>query len=293
MPPFHSLLTHPGGAHNDEFLACCVLLAAQAQAVPVLRREPTLADLEDSGVAVIDVGHRHEPERNNFDHHQFPREHPPTCALSLVLQALRLYDDAREFSPWLETAEWFDSRGPFGTAAWLGVDREVLSKLASPIVGTLLRRFAASTRLEPHDPLSVLMREVGRDILDTVQALRSRLAYLGTHGEFWPLELPKRAAEIFFVPRLDPLPDEPSHGIEEFLQRRGKTASVVGLVYPDRRNTGYALARFRDAADLDFTRIAQETDVHFAHARGFVAKTSATERTRLRELLAKARSDAT
>ena len=32
-------------------------------------------------------------------------------------------------------------------------------------------------------------------------------------------------------------------------------------------------------------RIDEEDDVHFAHARGFVAKTSATEKERLKELL--------
>jgi hypothetical protein len=48
------------------------------------------------------------------------------------------------------------------------------------------------------------------------------------------------------------------------------------------------LTRFRDDARVDFTRIAQEPDVHFAHARGFVAKTTATEISRLKELIGKA-----
>ncbi len=54
---------------------------------------------------------------------------------------------------------------------------------------------------------------------------------------------------------------------------------------PDRRGAGYGLSRFRDSARLDFTRIADAPEVHFAHARGFVAKTSATEPARLRELV--------
>jgi hypothetical protein len=36
---------------------------------------------------------------------------------------------------------------------------------------------------------------------------------------------------------------------------------------------------------LDFTRIATEPDVHFAHARGFVAKTSASDVERLQALV--------
>ncbi|MFA6289889.1 MAG: hypothetical protein WC661_21105 [Opitutaceae bacterium] len=52
-----------------------------------------------------------------------------------------------------------------------------------------------------------------------------------------------------------------------------------------RRGDGHGPARHRDSARLDFTRILGEPDVHFAHARGFVAKTSATYPLRLRALL--------
>jgi len=55
----------------------------------------------------------------------------------------------------------------------------------------------------------------------------------------------------------------------------------------DRRGSGFALSRFNDHLGFDFTRVGDEPDVHFAHARGFVAKSSATEPGRIRELLAK------
>lgn len=286
MTPFHTLVTHPGGAHKDEFLACCVLLAVQS--VPIVRREPTDADLADPAVCVVDVGFLHDPAKNNYDHHQFPRDHPPICSLSLVLKALGLYEEAREFCPWLEPAEWFDSRGPFTTAAWLGVDRDLLPKLGSPVVATLLRRFASSARLEPKEPLWEIMRMIGTDIVDTVKTLRTRLAYLEQHAEFWPLPLPGQTREVLFLPRGEPALDEPSLGLDLFIDRRGKRSNVVGTVHPDRRSGGYALTRFRDAPEFDFTRIAQAPDVHFAHASGFVAKTSATSPARLRELLQEA-----
>ena len=77
----------------------------------------------------MDIGHRFESELNNFDHHQFDRELEPTCALSLVLQNMGIYEDSKEFCGWLETTEWFDCRGPNETAEWLGVEREALAKL--------------------------------------------------------------------------------------------------------------------------------------------------------------------
>lgn len=283
MSSIHTILTHPGGAHKDEVLACSVLLALNA--VPVVRREPTPADLADAGTCVVDVGHVHDPVLNNFDHHQLPKDHPPTCALSLVLQHLGLYQEAREFCEWLEPAEWFDCRGPFATAAWLGVERDVLNKLNSPIDFTVMKRFAASSRLQPGEPLWEVMRMVGQDILEYVKGLHDRLKLLEQYAEFWDIGDPGQSIQVLFLPRRDPALDDPSMGMDRFIERRGKIGEVAGLVYPDRRSEGYGLSRFRDDARLDFTRIATDPDVHFAHARGFVAKTTATEVTRLKELL--------
>lgn len=280
---FSRILTHPGGSHKDEFLACCLLLAENP--VPIIRCEPTAVDLADLTTAVIDVGHEHAPERGNFDHHQFPRDHPPLCALSLVLQHLGVYEDARQFCDWLEPAEWFDTRGPIETARWLGVARETLFKLNSPIDTTLLRRFAGFTELQPGEPLWEVMRWIGRDLLDYLQNLRTRLNLIEEVAEFWEIETARGRFKVLFMPRTEPMPDEPSAGLARFIESRAGLGEIVGLVYPDRRGGGFGLSRHHDHPSLDFTRIENCEDVHFAHARGFVAKTSATEPARLRELL--------
>lgn len=286
MPSITTLLTHPGGAHKDEFLACSVLLALHA--VPVVRREPSPADLADASTCVIDVGHSHDPALNNFDHHQLPKDHPPTCALSLVLQHLGIYEDARQFCEWLEPAEWFDCRGPNDTARWLGVERDVLAKLNSPIDGALLRRFSLAARLNPGEPLWEIMRMIGEDLLGYVKSLRARLDALAQNAIFWDLAFPDGPAKILFLPRTDPLPEDPSQGIDRFIDIKGLRASVVGTVSPDRRGGGYGLSRYQDNPRLDFTRIADDPSVHFAHARGFVAKTSATDVGQLQQLLIRA-----
>jgi hypothetical protein len=277
------LLTHPGGAHKDEFLACCVLIARHA--VPVERREPTEADLAAPDVCVIDVGHRHEPELNNFDHHQLPRDLPPTCALSLVLQHLGLYGDAREFCEWLETTEWFDCRGPVDTARWLGVERAALARLNSPVDLTLLRRFAQAQRVEPGQPLWEIMRMVGEDIVGHVTSSRAKLDQLARHVVRWELKIGAAPGVVVFIPRTDTLADDAASGLDRYIERQAWARDVVGSVYPDRRAGGYGLGRFRDNPRLDFTRIAAEPDVHFAHSRGFVAKTSASDVARLQALV--------
>ncbi len=280
------ILTHPGGAHKDDFLACCLLIAKHG--VPVHRREPGGEDLANPAILVVDVGGEHDPGRGNFDHHQFPRDHEPVCALSLVLRELGLYEDARLFCDWLEPAEWFDTRGPGGTAQWLGVDRAIMDKLNSPVDVTLLRRFARVGELQDGEVLYEMMRWVGEDLLEYLETLRERLAYIGRHGKVWSLEANGEAFEVLYMPRTDPLPDEPSMGLGRYLASIGKGEDVAGLVYPDRRGEGYGLSRHQDDMRLEFTRIEHEADVHFAHARGFVAKTSATDPERLRQLLCEA-----
>jgi len=205
-----------------------------------------------------------------------------------VLQHFGLYEDARQFCEWLETAEWFDCRGPESTSKWLGVEREVINKLNWPIDITLLRRFALLQRLEPGQPLWEIMRMIGEDLLEYLKSLRARLDFIGRHAQFWTLDLDGSPGQILFLPRTDPLPDEPSMGMERFIESRGLVEQVVGLVYPDRRSGGYGLSRYRDSARLDFTRIANAPTVHFAHARGFVAKTSATQIAELQDLISKA-----
>jgi hypothetical protein len=286
MTPFTTLLTHPGSAHKDEFLACCVLLALHP--VPIVRREPTASDLSDPQIAVVDVGHEHDPARNNFDHHQLPKDHAPTCSLSLVLQHLGIYADARQFCEWLEPAEWFDCRGPISTAKFLGVDRNALPKLNSPIDITLLRRFALADRIEPTAPLWAIMRMIGEDLLDYVRTLRTRLDFIAQHAQVWELVLGGEPEQILFLPRTDPLPDEPSMGLERYIEAQNLAGKIVGTVAPDRRSTGYGLSRFQDNPRLDFTRIADAPGVHFAHARGFVAKTSLTDHAHLKALLVRA-----
>ena len=281
--PFSLILTHPGGSHKDEFLACCLLLANHP--VTIVRREPTDADLADPATAVVDVGGEHAPERGNFDHHQFPKDHPPVCSLSLVLQDLGVYEDARAFCDWLEPAEWFDTRGPMETARWLEIDREKLFKLNSPIDTTLLRRFAAVSALAPGEPLWEVMRWIGEDLLTYLRDLRERLDFIAEVGEIWEIDTAGEPFHVLYIPRTDPLPDDPGAGVARFIDSHPEGERIVGQIYPDRRGAGFGMSRHNDHPGLDFTRIQDCEDVHFAHARGFVAKTSATDPARLRELM--------
>lgn len=280
------IVTHPGGSHKDDLLAVCVLAALHD--APVERREPTAADLADPTVAVVDIGGVHDPALGNFDHHHFPREHPPTCALSLVLAHLGLYEDARRFCDWLEVAEWFDSRGPNKTAAWLGVPRRAVAQLTSPVDITLLRRFAQTTRLEPTAPLYAYMKMVGDDLLTYLRDARARLDFVAARVQRWSIGHGDEHIAALFLPRTDAEPDEPSAMLGSYIRAQGLEREIAAIVYPDRRGGGYGIGRYEDHPRLDFAQVAAEPDVHFAHTSGFMCKTSATDPARLQALIARA-----
>jgi len=282
----HTILTHPGGAHKDDVLAVCILAARHA--APIVRREPTQADLDDPNVAVVDIGGVHDPARLNFDHHHFPREHAPTCALSLVLDHMGLYQDALQFCDWLETAEWFDSRGPTKTAKWLEVPRRAISRLNSPIDITLLRRFAQTSELAPDEPLYQFMQMVGADLLEHLRIARERLDFVTQRVERWSIPCGSDVIEVVFLPRTEPAADEPSSMVGSYIRAEGLEGVVAAIVYPDRRGDGFGIGRYEDHPSLDFSRVEAQPDVHFAHKSGFMCKTSATSSERLKELVAAA-----
>jgi hypothetical protein len=278
-----SIITHPGGAHKDDFLACAVLLFQHQ--VSIFRREPLESDLLDSSIAVLDVGGEHAPERLVFDHHQFPRDHVPTCALSLVLQYLGIYEDAREFCPWLEVAEWFDCRGPKDTAEWLDMDRDTLAKLNSPLDITLLKNFAAQTEHHPGEPVWEVMRMIGRDLVEFITNLRSKLNEVSQFTEVWNLKKEKNEFKVLFLPRISSLPEGASDVLGYQVRALGLEEEIIAVLSPDSRGQGYGMRRYNDDARMDFSKVEGEADVHFAHARGFIAKTSAVNKERLQEML--------
>jgi hypothetical protein len=282
-----TIITHPGGAHKDDFLACSVLLSNHP--VSIFRRDPTEQELEDPEVAVVDIGHQHDPKLNNFDHHQLPRDHEPTCALSLVLQKFEIYEDTKEFCSWLETTEWFDCRGPHDTAEWLGVDREAMAKLNSPLDVTMFQAFAKQKEHHPGEPVWEVMKMMGTDLVQYVTGLRGRINQVAKIEEFWDLGQGEDMIKVAFVPRTEPEVEEASGGLAWRIKELGLEEEVVAMVYPDSRGEGYGMRRYNDSPVVDFSKLSEEPEVHFTHNRGFIAKTSCTEISRLQEMLLLAR----
>lgn len=150
-------VTHPGGAHKDDFLACSLL--AHLHGVPIQRRDLTDEDLANPAIC----GGAHQPEFNNFDHHHFPRDAPPLCALSLVLQSMGLYENALAFCAWLRPTEWLDTLGPNKASQLMGIPREALGEFNSPVDTTVLNRFANCWEPDPSKPICQVMPMADED----------------------------------------------------------------------------------------------------------------------------------
>lgn len=280
---YKTILTHPGSAHKDDFLACCLLVSKYK--LPITRREPHVEELANPGILIVDTGQSHDPEAGNFDHHQFPRDHAPICALSLVCKNLGVFDSATKYLDWFETLEWFDSRGPEETARWLGVSRSTLNKLTSPIEITVLNLFSQASSVEKNSMLWQLMEKIGSEFLSYLKALEKRLHLLKTRSEIWNLVAKENhKIEVLFLHQAENF-NNPSLGIEQYVKNIGLTDSLKALVYPDQRGSGYTLTRYHDNQSLDFSQLQEQTDVHFTHKRGFVAKTSSVDITRLKDLI--------
>ena len=255
------IITHKGGAHADDFLAVAFLLGRLGPMVSVERRDPTEEELNDSSCFVVDVGGRHEPELNNYDHHQFDRDHEPTCAFSLVLQAFGLYDDFVAAFPWLKAIEKMDSKGPFVCAADLGVDaNNLMPYLLSPMADYMLTRFQRNNELKK---LEIdLLYDFGQHLFTQLNELRKRWDEIEsvTAGGIEEID----GIKVFIADV------KGFTGIDSYMSRKGIEANAVFV--NDDRDDGFALRRENDDPRIDFSKVDGQKGVRFAHANGFVCK---------------------
>jgi hypothetical protein len=276
------VITHPGPAHFDDFMTCC-LIVAQYEGVSIERREPTEAELNSPQFIVVDIGGRHEPVLNNYDHHQFPRDAEPACSITLILSLLGIHPkEAREVWNWLEFAERLDSKGPFATANWLGMEPDNIFKTVSPIATTVINYFSKHTMIDDYDEFYELMYAIGKEKLDYFKAVKDRIKYLEEYATFHTLH------GIHWVDiRCIAKEDNPSLGQEMFLRKQDIDCPITVSEDVDPRGNGYTLYRRNDDKRVDFSLLEGEDDVIFAHKGGFVAKVEPVDEDRLRELLIK------
>jgi hypothetical protein len=256
----YKIVTHPGSAHKDDFLATCVLLATLKNA-EVFRREPNQADLDDINTYVIDVGLEHDPERHNFDHHQ---DHSLPCAFHLLMQHLGHHEAAMQTFAWYPHMSMMDVRGPHRTAEHLGVDLSVLFAASSPIEGYVLSKFAGTKVMTSKNSFYRVMKDFGRDMIDMISRKMERLEQLKKQAQV----LPVKDLKVIY----SDIAENPKLSMELFLKHLDDDRIVMSIT-PSNRGEGWELLRIGDNLNVDFRKIGDHPEIRFVHINGFLAKT--------------------
>ncbi len=255
------IITHPGKAHFDEFLALSLILAIFPETdFDIFRKEPEEKELDDPEIWVVDIGGRHEPEKKNFDHHQ---DLSILSSFCIVGDYLGL-SETMSIMPWWDFKEKMDRLGPHRLAESMGV--EDLEPAYSPLESWMIGWFE-------NDPSATLpvMRKFGAEIIKEAQELKTSL-------DLWH-SCERRTIKGREV--IIGLTDD-STGMDAYWKMvDGKKAAAC--VSWDSRGKGWKLYRFGDFPGVDFSRIENHPAIKFAHKGGFVAKTH--ERLPLEQIL--------
>lgn len=256
----YKVIVHPGSAHKDDFLSVAVLLTLLDVEV-VYRREATPQDLADPMTYVVDVGMQHNEELHNFDHHQDPRL---PCAFHLVMKHFGKHERAMQMFEWYPHLSMMDVRGPYRTAAHLGVDTSVLFASSSPIDGYILSRFSQLDKLRRGDLFYRLMKDFGQDLLEMAERKLERLERLKAEAQIVPLKHLKAI--------ISTIPENPKLAMDRYLRHLNDSRIAMSIT-PSARGAGWELLRLGDNMEIDFRSVKNHPDVRFVHINGFVAKT--------------------
>lgn len=262
MVPLYSIKTiivHPGLAHRDDILAVAVALAIEGKC-PVTRRLPTEEELNSPFHLVLDVGERHEPELNNFDHHQIQDDGStnPECAFSLYVKSRRL-DKVFELQRWYLPTILLDSLGPHYTARAIGISRFPF-ELIDPF-GLALTQAFGSFHGEVSEDVIDMLRFLGKQILDSANKFSEQLAHLSRVCDV----LHVNGETVLYLKTSD------ITASQEFRNRNHPNA--IASISWDNRGSGWSLYRFSNNTNVDFTRISGLPGVIFTHRDGSLAKT--------------------
>lgn len=246
-----TIITHPGKAHFDEFLALSLILASYPETeFEVFRKDPDDSELDDPEIWVVDVGGRHEPELKNFDHHQ---DLSILASFCIVGDYLGL-SEIMKIKPWWDFKEKMDRLGPIRVSRLMGV--EDLEPAYSPLESWVVKWFE-------DDPNAVtpIMRKFGIEIINEARALKASF-------DFWASCERKviKGKEVIIG-----LTDD-STGMDAYWKMIDGQKAAACIAW-DSRGNGWKLYRFGDFPGVNFSKIENHPAVKFAHKGGFVAKT--------------------
>jgi hypothetical protein len=255
------IVTHPGSAHKDEFLAIC-LASHMTGCTQIERRVVTDADLSDPSVMVIDIGRQYNPALNNFDHHHDASLNSSYALVARHLgleKALKLSDKA------YDTVDIEDREGPVKSAGRFGLSVAEYNALSDPIGVAMLSSFSDYQQVPKE--MAVVMQTMGKNMVARAQEYQP---------DYERLQADMQIKEVDSVRYYVDTQDK-SVAREDFAREH----DVAIIVSPNSRDGGWKFKRIDDHPRVDFrnAKSLEELDPakspkSFIHANGFLAVTT-------------------
>lgn len=264
------IVTHPGGAHEDDFIAVALalgLISSTGNDVTVWRRDPTEAELVNPEVLVLDVGKAYNPSQLCFDHHQY--DDPSVegeCALSLFVKWLDL-EHTFSVQRWWKALVMGDAVGPFAVAADLGLPKFPF-ELESPIARVLLQMFEAHEALHQGTGMHSMMGRIGKDLLAMAEKFATRYDHLKVHGTHMS---PNSVRGILVQ---EDMSNFDIYEVAQTLKDDGTWAPHQFIMFFSQRGAGWDFFRFNDSEQVNFAVMQDKPGIDFAHNVGFYCQTA-------------------
>ena len=137
----------------------------------------------------------------------------------------------------------------------------------------------------PGDPIFEIIRSIGEELINFLKLQSSRITYLEQNVKSWTFSVGEDVQKVLFLAKSSNQPDRVTAAFSDYIESANLEHKLCALVYPDSRSEGYGIKRYQDTSPIHLPAIAAEADVHFVHASGFLAKTSASDPKRIRSLL--------
>lgn len=249
------IVTHGGQAHRDDFLAVSLALAIEGRLCPVHRREPTQGELENESILVLDVGGRHEPLKNNFDHHQ---DRSLDCAFVLYgREHINLSN-----CEWVKPLNIGDTQGPMKLAEFFGMER-LPRGMHSPIENSLLSLFSREETVR-HSLLE-MMYEIGNETIEFIECMNTAIKELDSVTET------HEVGGIKVLVTECVLHSGQTQAMSIWKERHAADAAIQ--ISWDDRGPGWSIFRYDDHPGINLSKLEGHEAITFAHKNGFIAKT--------------------
>lgn len=264
-----AIVTHPGTAHADDFLACCILAARFG--MPIYRREPTAEDFDSADTIVVDVGGQYNTDYYLFDHHQ---DANLECALMLVLKWFGLHEKFQRAYRWYDNVDFRDRSGVKKLGDKYNLTEEQVLELGSPVHTAIMAQFEKMAIVQPFVQEFIVSqytedRIASFSIYETMRLIGDELVkYAEKYGEAWG-RLEKCERQNFRGHEILINPSDDLTATGDFAREH----KLSIMCSHDNRGDGWAILRCNDTPGIDLSVLANDTRVAFAHKAGFIVKT--------------------